>query len=71
MDHGIRAFDKGGQALRPIERAVQPRYMRLPWLGAAGEGADCMAAFPGETDEVAADEAGAAGDRQSRQSITI
>jgi hypothetical protein len=71
MDHGIRAFDKGGKALRPIERAVEPCHMRLRWLGAAGEGADFMAAFLGETDEVAADEAGAARDRQRCQSITI
>jgi len=45
--------------------------MRQGRLIAAGEGANLMAAFARQPDEVAADEAGAAGDRQCRQSVTI
>jgi hypothetical protein len=71
VDHGVSAFCKPGKGVGPIERALDPFDMgqRLPF--AACERPHPKPALAGEAEQVAADEAGAAGDREQRQSITI
>jgi hypothetical protein len=70
VDHRIGASDQPGEAFGMVERAFDPDDPLRFGLGAAGKGADFMLLSAGEADEMPADKAGSAGDRQFH-SITI
>ena len=71
VDDGARTFAQAREGGGIVERAGNPCDVRFWRLGAAGERPRRLAAFTGDPQHMAADEAGAAGDRDGVHSRTI
>ena len=70
VDHRVATLAQGGQAIGPVERAFDPGHAVQPGLGAARQRLDVMALGQRRLDQVRAEEAGAAGDREPHHSRT-
>jgi hypothetical protein len=70
MDDGIGPLDQLGKAIGPIERALNPFDARARQLRATRQRAYVMAPFRCNTQHMAADKAGGAGDGEQAHSIT-
>ena len=64
VDHRVGPLDQPGQCVGPVKRPLHPGDAIAQRLGPAGEGAHPVTGGERAVDDVAADEAGAAGDRQ-------